>query len=76
MQYHHIDIVTDAIINEVSSAIRKNSDEIMNAYERLHEEGGLQISCAIKMQGNLEQIKMVINLSFPRESYKRTIEFT
>lgn len=71
-------LMIDTIQKSLDKALWKNKKEIAQAYEQMQDLGGLPISITIKLQGDSNQIKSVINFSFPKdrfkEVYKDTIE--
>ncbi len=76
MNKKDIKTVIDAIVTNVSQAIRNSSADIIKAYETLHDEGGLPISIGVKLQGNMDTIKTIYNISFPKDKVKCTYKVT
>lgn len=64
------------LIENMSKTVRQNSDDIIKAYDTLHEDGGVPLTMKATMRGNMEEIKTTYSLSFPKDKVKISYKTT
>lgn len=64
------------LIENMSKTVRQNSNDIIKAYDTLHEDGGVPLTMKATLRGNLEEIKTTYSLSFPMDKVKISYKTT